>query len=100
MIYRLAVPATIEDSGAVRVLEWHGRAGDGIAAGQLLVELETHKALIEVRAVRPAVLRAVLAEEGAWCPLGAELATLSDAADEPLVRDAPAQEWLADFQIG
>ena len=100
MIYRLTVPATIDDTSAVRVLEWHRRAGDGVAAGQLLVELETHKALIEVRAVRPAVLRAVLAEEGAWCPLGAPLATLSDTADEPLVQSGPEQDWLADFQIG
>ena len=100
MIYCLAVPATIDDTHAVRVLEWHGAPGDRIAAGALLVELETQKALIEVRAMQGAFLRTIAAEEGAWCPLGTDLAFLSDSKDEPLVRDAPIPEWLADFQIG
>lgn len=100
MIYRLAVPGTIEDTDAVRVLEWHRAPGEAIAAGALLVELETHKALIEVRASRAAILRTILREEGEWCPLGSDLAWLSDDADESLARDAPAAEWLADFQIG
>ena len=100
MIYRLAVPGTIEDNDAVRVLEWHAAPGDRIAAGALLVELETHKALIEVRGERAAILRTIAHGEGEWCPLGAELALLSDAPDEPLVCDAPARAWLADFAIG
>ena len=100
MIYRLAVPATIEDNDAVRVLEWHAAPGDPVPAGALLVELETHKALIEVRAVAAAILRTIACDEGDWCPLGAELARLSDTADEPLTRDAPTREWLADFVIG
>ncbi len=100
MIYRLAVPATIEDTGEVRVLEWHGAPGDRIAAGALLVELETQKALIEVRATQAAILRVIAATEGAWCPLGADLAFLSDGADEPLSAERPPGEWLADFQIG
>jgi pyruvate/2-oxoglutarate dehydrogenase complex dihydrolipoamide acyltransferase (E2) component len=100
MIYRLAVPGTIEDTQSVRVLEWHRGPGERIAAGALLVELETEKALIEVRATQDAIVRAIAAGEGAWCPLGAELAILSDSADEPLTRDGPASDWLADFQIG
>ena len=99
MIYRLAVPGSIEGNEAVRVLEWHGSAGDRVAAGQLLVELETHKALIEVRATVPAVLRLVACAEGEWCPLGGTLALLSDTADESLEAGATA-EWLADFLIG
>ena len=100
MIYRLAVPATIEDNDAVRVLEWHAAPGDAVAAGALLVELETHKALIEVRSVLPAILREIACGEGEWCRLGAALALLSDVPDEPITRDAPAEEWLADFAIG
>jgi pyruvate/2-oxoglutarate dehydrogenase complex dihydrolipoamide acyltransferase (E2) component len=100
MIYRLAVPGTIDDTDAVRVLEWHAAPGDRIAPGQLIVELETHKALIEVRAVQPAIVRLLTRAEGQWCKLGEDLVLLSDDPDEPLSRDAPAAEWLADFQIG
>jgi pyruvate/2-oxoglutarate dehydrogenase complex dihydrolipoamide acyltransferase (E2) component len=98
MIHRLTVPATIEDATSVRVLEWHAGPGDAVAAGALLVELETHKALIEVRAGAAAILRTIDCDEGAWCPLGGALALLSDAPDEPILGDAA--EWAADFRIG
>lgn len=98
MIYRLAVPSTIEDNDAVRVLEWHVAPGDTVAPGALVVELETHKALIEVRAGQPGVIRALHRAEGDWCPLGDALATLGDTAEEPL--DAAAVEMAADFLIG
>ena len=38
--------------------------------------------------------------EGEWCKLGVDLALLSDEPDEPLSRNAPPAEWIADFQIG
>ena len=98
MIYRLLVPATIEDNDAVRVLEWHAAPGDAVAAGALIVEVETHKALIEIRAVRAAVLRERLLPEGAWCPLGEALATFSDDRHEPLSAEAGAMP--AEFLIG
>lgn len=61
MIYLLAVPGPIEDVEEVRVLEWHGEPGHAFAAGDLIVELETHKALVEVRAGQPGVMRRIRA---------------------------------------
>lgn len=84
MIYRLLVPTTIEDNDAVRVLEWHISPGDAVATNALIVELETHKALIEVHAEQAGVLRARCLDEDEWCPLGGTLAILSDTADEPI----------------
>jgi pyruvate/2-oxoglutarate dehydrogenase complex dihydrolipoamide acyltransferase (E2) component len=88
MIYSLAVPGPIEDVEEVRVLEWHGDVGRAFDVGELIVELETHKALVEVRAGQAGVLRQVLCEEGDWRPLGAPLAVLSDDPAEALP-DAP-----------
>ena len=98
MIYRLVVPTSFEDNEAVRVLEWHGGAGARFAAGALIVEVETHKALIEIRGETPAVLREVRFAEGEWCPLGGVLALLSDDPDEPL--GGAGQPWPAEFTIG
>lgn len=98
MIYRLAVPATFEDVDAVRVLEWHAAPGTAIAVDALIVELETHKALVEVRAAQPGILREIRAGEGDWCPLGGVLALLGDSADEPI--GEPGADWNADFTIG
>lgn len=84
MIYFLAVPGPIEDVEEVRVLEWHGEPGRAFAPGDLVVELETHKALVEVRAGQAGVLRQLLCAEGDWQVVGAPLALLSDSTDEAL----------------
>ena len=98
MIYRLTVPLTIEQHDEVRVLEWHAAPGDAIAPGDLIVELETHKALIEVRSGQSGVLRERRVAEGDWCPLGGLLALVGDVADEPLT--AGEGDLDAAFTIG
>lgn len=98
MIYELRVPTTFEDNEAVRVLEWHGRPGTRLAAGTLIVEVETHKALVEIRGAQTAVLRQCCFAEGEWCPLGGVLAVLSDEPEEALAGEAGS--WPAEFRIG
>ena len=96
MIYKLLVPGPIDDVEQVRVLEWHVAPGDACEIGQLVVELETHKALVEVRAEQAAVLRSILSEGGEWVAVGAPMALLSDDADEPLPDSLDA---LADLPL-
>jgi pyruvate/2-oxoglutarate dehydrogenase complex dihydrolipoamide acyltransferase (E2) component len=96
MIYSLAVPGPIEDVEEVRVLEWHGDVGHSFQVGELIVELETHKALVEVRAGRPGVLRQILCAEGDWQALGQPLALLSDEPAEALPE---APEGLAAMTV-
>jgi pyruvate/2-oxoglutarate dehydrogenase complex dihydrolipoamide acyltransferase (E2) component len=88
MIYQLLVPGPIEDVEEIRVLEWHAEEGTSLAAGQLLVELETHKAVVEVRIAQPALLRRILCQPGEWQQIGKPLALLSDTAAEPLPETA------------
>jgi pyruvate/2-oxoglutarate dehydrogenase complex dihydrolipoamide acyltransferase (E2) component len=84
MIYQLVVPGPIEDVEELRVLEWHGAIGRSYAPGDLIVELETHKAVVEVRAGQPGILRAVLCVAGDWEKIGRPLAVLSDSDGEPI----------------
>lgn len=101
MIYKLIVPGPIEGVEEARVLEWHGAPGRRFEPGELVVELETHKATIEVRANRPGVLRQVLCEEGGWRRIGAALAVLSDGSSEALPESPEALEQLpVEFEIG
>jgi len=100
MIYTLTVPGPIEDVEEVRVLEWHGAVGHAFAIGALVVELETHKALVEVRAGQPGTLRQVICAEGDWQTVGAPLAVLSDGADEPLPASPDGLAMMAvDFEV-
>ena len=64
MFYKLIIPGPIEDVDEVRVLEWHGSIGREFQPGDLMVEFETHKAVVEVRAGQSGVLRSILSREG------------------------------------
>jgi pyruvate/2-oxoglutarate dehydrogenase complex dihydrolipoamide acyltransferase (E2) component len=100
MIYKLVVPGPIEDVEELRVLEWHGTDGTAFAVHALIVELETHKAVVEVRAGRPGVLRRILCAAGDWEKVGLPLALVSDDANEPLPASPDAlAPWLVDFEI-
>ena len=99
MIYKISVPA-VADVEEIRVLEWHGDLGCQFNQGDLIVELETHKAIVEVRAGQPGVLRKILSEAGKWQGIGLPLALLSDAADEILPDgDQVAADLPVDFEI-
>ena len=100
MLYTLTVPGPIEDVEEVRVLEWHGVPGHAFAPGDLVVELETHKALVEVRAGQAGVLRRIISQAGDWQGLGEAVAIFSDAEDEPAPDSADGLAALAvDFEV-
>jgi pyruvate/2-oxoglutarate dehydrogenase complex dihydrolipoamide acyltransferase (E2) component len=100
MIYVLTVPGPIEDVEQVRILEWHGAEGRHFAQGELIVELETHKALVEIRAGRAAILRRVLCQAADWCRIGGAIALFSDTTNEPLPDDLDgAGEMPVAFEV-
>ena len=99
MFYKISVPP-VADVEEIRVLEWHGDPGHQFKAGDLVVELETHKAIVEVRAGQDGVLRKVLSDAGNWQQIGLPLAILSDGVTEALPEDLNAMADLAvEFEI-
>ena len=100
MIYQLAVPGPVEDVEEMRVLEWHGEIGRTFEEGELIVELETYKAAVEVRSGQRGVLRQILCEAGGWQRVGEPLALLADDAAEPLPASPAALAALpVNFEI-
>ncbi len=100
MIYQLSVPAAVSGVDEIRILEWHGEPGTAFAQGDMIVELETHKAVVEVRAGQAGVLRSIAAEAGDWREIGTTLALFSDDADEALPIDAEtAGDMPVEFEV-
>ncbi len=100
MIYQLTVPAAVPGVEEIRILEWHKEPGAAIETGDLIVELETHKAVIEVRAGQAGVLRQVLAQAGDWRTIGLPVALFSSDPDEALPADAAAASpMLVEFEV-
>ncbi|MGZ0147411.1 dihydrolipoamide acetyltransferase family protein [Kribbella sp. WER1] len=62
------------------ITTWHKSAGDEIKAGDLLVEIETDKALMDQEAYEPGTLAEILVPEGETAPIGTPIARLTTAA--------------------
>ena len=98
MNYILSIPGSADDFNELRVLQWHATPGDQLELNQLLVELETHKAIVEVRSAQIATMRQLLCAEGEWGSPGRPLAILSDTPDEAL-NEQSANQMPATFEI-
>ncbi len=75
-----------QDAG--KIVAWLKAAGDPVAKGDALFEVETDKATMEVEAQANGFLTAITAAEGEDVPVGAVIARISDSAEE----DTPASK--------
>src|SRR4051812_12753861 len=93
-----ALSPTMEEG---RLVKWNKNEGDTIASGDILAEVETDKAVMELVARGDGVLRKRLANEGDASPVGTLLAVIA-APDENIdsilggaAAPAPAQSGSA-----
>jgi len=87
MTIPIVVPQLGESVVEARVARWLKKAGDVVAAGDALVELETEKIDLEVSADRAGVLVSIAHGEGADVKVGEVLAML-DASAAPVAIEA------------
>jgi pyruvate dehydrogenase E2 component (dihydrolipoamide acetyltransferase) len=76
------------------ILRWHRQEGDAIAKGEILLEIDTDKAAVEVESPQAGVLRKILCAEGATVPVLAPIAIIAGAADDISVELSEAQTEL------
>ena len=66
-----------------KLIEWKIREGDAVSQGDIVVEIETDKANMEVEAMGSGVLRKILVQEGETVPVGALIGVIA-APDEAI----------------
>lgn len=86
----LPVPAMGESITEGTVAEWLVNDGQGVTEDQVLVQLETDKIVVDVRAERPGVFLERTAEEGEVVAVGAQLGLIDYEATAPA--EAPSAE--------
>ena len=77
------------EEGAIAT--WHKQPGDAVAVGDVLVEIETDKAVMEYEAYQAGTLAEILVPEGRSADIGTPIALLDDGAGGP-APSAPATE--------
>lgn len=75
------------------VVRWVKKVGDRVHRGDIVAEIETDKATVEIEAFESGTLLRTLAEPGQTIPVGVPIATLGAAGEE--LPDAPPQKVAA-----
>ena len=78
-VFMEALSPTMEEG---RLVKWMKAEGDAVKSGDLLAEVETDKAIMELVARGDGVLRKRLIEEGATSPVGVVIAVIAGADED------------------
>ncbi|MBN9538488.1 MAG: pyruvate dehydrogenase complex E1 component subunit beta [Reyranella sp.] len=89
MSIQVLMPALSPTMTEGKLAKWHVKVGDAVTSGQVICEIETDKATMEVEAVDEGTVAKILVEEGAEgvavntpiCLLAAEGENVADAAN-------------------
>jgi pyruvate dehydrogenase E2 component (dihydrolipoamide acetyltransferase) len=79
----VAMPKLGFDMAEGKLVRWMRAEGEAVEKGQVLAEIETDKATVEVEAAAGGVVRKHLVTEGTSVPVGTAIAVIG-TADEPL----------------
>ena len=91
MITKVVMPKLSDAMETGKVIKWLKKEGDAIKGGDVIAEIETDKANVEIEAFGSGVLRKVIVDEGGQVPVGDLIAVIADPAEniEPVLAGAP-----------
>ena len=78
-----------------KILKWLKHPGDGVAIGEIIAEVETDKANMELEAYDEGTLAEVRVQEGESAPVGAVIAVLAAPGEGSAARPAAGAEKAA-----
>lgn len=91
MAIQIEMPKLSDTMTEGTLIKWHKKVGDSVEIGDILAEVETDKATMEMEAFDEGTLRQILINEGEKAAIGAVLAVLDgdDATPAPATPAAP-----------
>jgi pyruvate dehydrogenase E2 component (dihydrolipoamide acetyltransferase) len=91
MAVSVVMPALEMAQETGKLVSWKKREGEQVAKGEMLLEVETDKAVVEIEAQAEGVLGGVTARVGDVVPVGQTIAWLLKPGEKPPAATAPAQ---------
>ena len=88
----ITVPQLGESVTEATVGSWMVKTGDAVSRDDVLVELETDKVAVEVRAEADGVMGEIFAAEGDNVEIGAKLAVIEAAGSDAAAKSEPAED--------
>jgi pyruvate dehydrogenase E2 component (dihydrolipoamide acetyltransferase) len=91
MAISIVMPALEMAQETGKLISWLKKEGDTVAKGEMLLEIETDKAVMEIESPGDGILAAVSAQPGAEVPVGQTIAWIVSPGEVPPLESAPAQ---------
>ena len=82
MITKVFMPKLSDAMETGKVIKWLKKEGDVVKGGDVLVEVETDKANVEIEAFGSGVLRKIVVEEGGTVPVGEMIGVIADPNED------------------
>lgn len=82
MITKVFMPKLSDAMETGKVIKWLKKEGDAIKGGDLILEIETDKANVEIEAFGAGVLRKIVVEEGGTVPVGEMIGVIADPTED------------------
>src|SRR4030095_5941364 len=89
MAISVVMPALEMAQETGKIVTWVKKEGDSVTKGEILLEVETDKAVVEIEATADGVLAGVKSHEGDVVPVGTTIAWLVAPGEAPPA-DAPS----------
>src|SRR5688572_10888908 len=91
MAISVVMPALEMAQETGKLVSWKKKAGEQVKKGEMLLEVETDKAVVEIEAQVDGILGGVTAKEGDVVPVGQTIAWLLKPGEQPPANVAAAQ---------
>jgi pyruvate dehydrogenase E2 component (dihydrolipoamide acetyltransferase) len=91
MAISVVMPALEMAQETGKLVSWKKKAGEQVKKGEMLLEIETDKAVVEIEAAGDGILGGVTAKEGDVVPVGHTIAWLLKPGEQPPSNVAAAQ---------
>jgi pyruvate dehydrogenase E2 component (dihydrolipoamide acetyltransferase) len=82
MITKVLMPKLSDAMETGKVIKWLKKVGEPVKGGDVIAEIETDKANVEIEAFGTGVLRKIIVEEGGQVPVGDLIGVIADPADD------------------
>src|SRR5919201_3627702 len=81
-VTKVVMPKLSEAMETGKLIKWIKKEGDRVNGGDILAEVETDKADVEMEAFGAGVLRKILVKEGDRAPVGALIAVIAEPNED------------------
>lgn len=82
MIKSVVMPKLGQSEETVKIVRWRKQLGEAVAKGDILLEIETDKAVLEVESFYAGMLLKIVAAEGATVPVQTVVAFIGDPGEQ------------------